>query len=289
MRRTTEDKIQGIQWTLTSMLDDLDYADDIGLLASKHQDIQQKTQQLVQTANTIGLRVNIEKTKVLRKNIRADNPITIKDQPLQELDDFTYLGSKVSTDGDCIGEVITRISKDNHTFTMLKPIWKTRNLSIHTKIHIFKSNVLSVLLYGSECWKSTANIEKRLEVFQTKCLLRIMRIFWPNMISNEELRRRAGVSTISEIIATRRWQWLGHVCRIPIDSIPRVALRWTPQGKRNRGRPKETWRRTVDRDLKTRGLTLQTAPTIAADKAKWRSLAVASSTRRRREDIYIYI
>ncbi|KAL3873199.1 hypothetical protein ACJMK2_036344 [Sinanodonta woodiana] len=74
MRRTTEDKIQGIQWTLTSMLDDLDYADDIGLLASKHQDIQQKTQQLVQTANTIGLRVNIEKTKVLKKNIRAGNP-----------------------------------------------------------------------------------------------------------------------------------------------------------------------------------------------------------------------
>ncbi|KAL3877701.1 hypothetical protein ACJMK2_035367 [Sinanodonta woodiana] len=71
---------------------------------------------------------------------------------------------------------------------------------------------------------------------------------------------------------------------MPIDSIPKVALRWTPQGKRNRGRPKETWRRTVDRDLKTRGLTLQTALTIAADRAKWRSLAVASSTRRRRED-----
>ncbi|KAL3848197.1 hypothetical protein ACJMK2_019071 [Sinanodonta woodiana] len=111
MRRTTEDKRQGIQWTLISMLDDLDYADDIGLLASKHHDIQQKTQQMVQTANTIGLRVNIGKPKVLRKNIRAGNPSTINDQPLQELDDFTYLGSKVSTDGDCTREVITRISK----------------------------------------------------------------------------------------------------------------------------------------------------------------------------------
>ncbi|KAL3856736.1 hypothetical protein ACJMK2_011459 [Sinanodonta woodiana] len=69
-----------------------------------------------------------------------------------------------------------------------------------------------------------------------------------------------------------------------IDSIPRVALRWTPQGKRNCGRPKETWRRTVDRDLKTRSLTLQTAPAIAADRTKWRYLAVASSTRRRRKD-----
>ncbi|KAH3865517.1 hypothetical protein DPMN_028556 [Dreissena polymorpha] len=55
---------------------------------------------------------------------------------------------------------------------------------------------------------------------------------------------------------------------MPPDSLPRVALRWTPQGKRNRGRPKETWRRTVERGLKNRGLTLQTAPATAADRPK---------------------
>ncbi|KAH3857350.1 hypothetical protein DPMN_099957 [Dreissena polymorpha] len=66
--------------------------------------------------------------------------------------------------------------------------------------------------------------------------------------------------------------------------LPREALRWTQQGKRNRGRPKETWRRTVNRELKNRGLTLQTAPATAADRPKWRSLAVASSTRWHRGD-----
>ncbi|KAH3792274.1 hypothetical protein DPMN_145765 [Dreissena polymorpha] len=68
------------------------------------------------------------------------------------------------------------------------------------------------------------------------------------------------------------------------DSLRRVALRWTPQGKRNHGRPKETWRRTEKRELKNRGLTLQTAPATAADRSNWRCLAVASNTRRRRED-----
>ncbi|KAH3769488.1 hypothetical protein DPMN_170756 [Dreissena polymorpha] len=68
------------------------------------------------------------------------------------------------------------------------------------------------------------------------------------------------------------------------DSQPRVVLRWTPQGKTNRGRPKETWRQTVERELKNRGITLQTAPATSADKPKCISLAVASSTRRRRED-----
>ncbi|KAH3741847.1 hypothetical protein DPMN_048577 [Dreissena polymorpha] len=57
MRCTTKGRKQGIQWTLISRLDDLDFADDIGLIASKNQDIQQKTQQLV--SSTIGIRVNI--------------------------------------------------------------------------------------------------------------------------------------------------------------------------------------------------------------------------------------
>ncbi|KAH3713330.1 hypothetical protein DPMN_073120 [Dreissena polymorpha] len=71
---------------------------------------------------------------------------------------------------------------------------------------------------------------------------------------------------------------------MPPDSLSRVALRWTPLGKRNHGRPKETWRRTVERELKNRSLTLQTAPATAADRPKGRFLAVASSTRERRED-----
>ncbi|KAH3842875.1 hypothetical protein DPMN_116379 [Dreissena polymorpha] len=69
------------------------------------------------------------------------------------------------------------------------------------------------------------------------------------------------------------------------NSLPRVALRWTPQGKRNREKATEKmWRRTVEQELKNRGLTLQTAATTAADRLKWQSLDVASSTRRRRED-----
>lgn len=167
---------------------------------------------------------------------------------------------------------------------MLKTVWRSTSLSIYTKIRIFKSNVLSVLLYGSECWKTTAAIEQKLEVFQIKCLRRILQIFWPNVISNEDLRDRTGMTTMAERIQERRWRWLGHVCRMPSCSLPRTALRWTPQGRRDRGRPKETWRRTIGKDLKVRGLSLETAPRAAADRAKWRSLAIASSTSRRRED-----
>ena len=55
-------------------------------------------------------------------------------------------------------------------------------------------------------------------------------------------------------------------------------------GKKRRGRPKETWRRTVERELKERGLSLETAPWTAADQPKWRALTTASSARQLRED-----
>ena len=266
------------------MLEDLDYADDISLLSGRYQDIQDKTETLSVTSCSVGLKISKRKTKVLRKNTRIKDAVRINNTPLEEVAEFVYLGSKVTAAGDCTTEISTRISKAGQAFGMLRNIWKCTNFSTGTKMRIFKSNVMSVLLYGSECWKTTSMIEQKLEVFQNKCLRRIVRVFWPNVISNDDLLKKTGMCKVSDTIRDRRWRWLGHVYRMSADAIPRTALRWTPQGKRNRGRPKETWRRTVEKELKSKGLTLQTAARAAADRDQWRSLTVASSTRWRRED-----
>ena len=115
-------------------------------------------------------------------------------------------------------------------------------------------------------WKTTNTIERKLEVFQTQCLRRILRIFWPKMISNDDLRKKTGVTLLAESISPRKWRWLGHVYRMSADTLPRTALRWTPQGKRSQGRPKETWRRKVERDLKGEGLNLEMAPRVATER-----------------------
>ena len=122
-----------------------------------------------------------------------------------------------------------------------------------TKIRIFKSNVLSVLLYVAESWKVTKGICHMREVFQNNCLRRILHIFWPNKITNAELHERTGMLPISLEEKKRRWRWIGHVNRMPLTSIPRVAMRWTPAGNWRRGRPKETWRRSMEREMKALG------------------------------------
>ena len=154
----------------------------------------------------------------------------------------------------------------------LKSIWRSSKISTKTKLRIFKSNVLGVLLYGAESWKVTQAICHKLDVFQTRCLRRILRVFWPTTVSNEELYRRTGLSPLSNGIKLRRWMWIGHVCRMDPSAIPRVAMRWTPPGKRKRGRPKQTWRRSVEKEMKELGWTWGQVQHWAEDRPHWRSL-----------------
>ena len=274
MENVTKEK-RGIQWTFTSSLEDLDFADDIALLSHRHQDMQSKTTLFSDTAGKIGLKASTKKTKHMRMNSRTNAPIRMQNEDIEEVNEFTYLGSKMSTDGDTENEIKTRITKASQAFASLRNIWKCRNIGVNTKIRLFKSNVISVLLYGSESWKTTKTIIKKLEVFQNRCLRRILKIFWPNTISNRDLHTRTSTDPIEQLVQQRRWKYIGHTLRKEPTALPRVALRWTPAGKRRTGRPKETWRRTTERQMKDKGWTWGYMERCAADRPRWRSLVAA--------------
>ena len=134
---------------------------------------------------------------------------------------------------------------------MLNNVWKSSQYNTKTKLRLYKSSVLSTLLYGSECWLMTENYLNKLSTFYTKSLRRILQIFWPETISNQHLLARCNQDSMGTIIMLRRWKWIGHVTRREPRNISRTALYWTPEGKRKQGRPKKTWRRTVEGELKT--------------------------------------
>ena len=97
------------------------------------------------------------------------------------------------------------------------------------------------------------------------------KIFWPNVILKDELFKQIGMSMILETIQKRRLGWLGHVlCIPPPTPLPKVALWWTPQGKWNRDQQKENWKGNAPYILKIRGLTMETAPQVAADRDRSR-------------------
>ena len=124
-----------------------------------------------------------------------------KISPITEI--FTYLGSTVRNDGGSGNDIMNRLNKARNVFRTLNNVWKSSQYSKPTKIKLYQSCVLSTLLYGSECWRMTEN-DSNSQYFHTKSLRRILPIFWPNTISNEDLLRQSNQESISTILIRRR-------------------------------------------------------------------------------------
>ena len=186
------------------------------------------------------------------------------------MDSFIYLRSIVAKDGGVAQNVSQRIRKANGAFVQLYPVWKNSRISTRTKLRIFRSNAKSVLLYGSETWKVIKTTTSKLQTLVNRCLRRILSIHWPEVISNEELWRRTGETEISIQIKRRKWTWIGHTLRKGNEAIEREVLDWNPQRKRRRGRPKQTWRRSVHNEALEKGKRWSEVTRTARDRTRWR-------------------
>ena len=140
---------------LYSTLEDLDYADDLALVAHTHQHIQEKTDRLSTSAAQVGLRINTKKTEVMALNMNNPNPVKLGNDNLQYANRFTYLGSIITTEGGTDEDIKSRLNKAGNTFRMLESVWRSAQYSYITKLKLYKSCVIPTLLYGAECWRIT--------------------------------------------------------------------------------------------------------------------------------------
>ena len=270
MRQVTEDKSRGIRWKITTKLEDLDFADDIALISSTFQHMQEKTDRIHEIAKRTGLKINQSKTKLLRINSKQQTDLVLDNQKIENVEEFVYLGATVSTTGGGTEDMKKRISKASQAFRRLSKTWNSAVFSRTTKVKLFNCLVKPVLLYGCETWKMTDGDNVKIDVFQTKCLRRIYKIFWPYIITNEEILKKSNMRKWSEEIKIRRWKWIGHILRREHDHLCMTALTWAPEGKRKVGRPKTTWRRTVEKERNELGWqSWKLARKIAQDKKEW--------------------
>ena len=272
MKQATDGRRNGIQWTMFTQLDYLDFADDIALLSHNHQQMQDKLEQVEKRAAETGLSINQNKTKVLKSNTKSQASLMVNTQALEEVESFTYLGSVVDNLGGSDKDVKIRIGKARTAFNMMGSIWKARNITLKTKIRLFNSNVKTILLYGAETWKTTKNLLHKLQVFINNCLRRILNIRWPEKISNKDLWEKTNQSPVDEELKKRKWRWIGHTLRKPKTNITRQALQWNPQGKRSRGRPRYTWRRNVAAEMEKEGYKWHDLERLAKNRTRWRNI-----------------
>ncbi|EYC14231.1 hypothetical protein Y032_0041g416 [Ancylostoma ceylanicum] len=246
----------GIRRDNHGCLTDLDYADDVALLAKSDSNVQEATSSLNQEATRIGLRISAEKSKVMKIGIEH-TPINIDvgTTQLENVTKFTYLGSTLSYDGDADTDIRTRIAKAAAVFRRLQRLWATTSISNNIKIRLYLSIVVPTAIYASETWKMSARAIKKINGFHLGCLRRIMKIRYVDHVNNEEVLRRSNTTSRNVTIAQRRLRLAGHILRMPQQRIPHGAMSWIPPtGKRPRGRPRNTWLRTFANDLKLKAV-----------------------------------
>ena len=163
MKETTTGSRNGIQRSLVKQLEDLDFADDLALLAHTHTQMQAKTTKLEAVSSKLGLKINTDKTKTIRINGNAREQIMINYLDIEDVTSFTYLGSVINITGGTDEDVLARTGKARSTLNTLASIWRSREITTTTKLRIFNCNVKSVLLYGSETWRMTEKTASRLQ------------------------------------------------------------------------------------------------------------------------------
>ena len=111
---------------------------------------------------------------------------------------------------------------------------------------------------------------QKIQTFINMCLGRIFNIRWPEKISNEELWQRAEKEPVDQQIRRRKWGWIGQTLRKPASSTTSQALLWNPQGRRKSGRPRNSWRRDTESELREMGTTWKEAEKVAQNRVRWR-------------------
>ena len=128
----------------------LRYADDITLMAESEEELKSLLMKVKEESEKVGLKLNIQKT-----NTMASGPITswqIVGETVETMSDFILGGSKITADGDCSHEIKRRLLLGRKVMTNLDGIFKSRDITLPTKVHLVKAMVFPVVMYGCENW-----------------------------------------------------------------------------------------------------------------------------------------
>ncbi|CAH1242627.1 Hypp6909 [Branchiostoma lanceolatum] len=271
-------------------LADLEYADDTTLLADSLEHLRKALTVYDEEAKKLGLSINWGKTELMHIGEGPDpEPLVFNSCTVNFVPSFKYLGSIISKTGDIKPEVNQRRAQAAAVLQSLwKPLWRHRHITQQTKLRIYNSSVIPVLLYGSEAWPLNNTLEARLDGFDSRALRRIAGIRWHEHVSNIELRELTKQPPASRLAAMRRIRWYGHVLRLPPEHPTRAMLDFDPKQagwRRPRGAPRTRWMDVVGRDLRNLNIPLSQAPQMAENRGRWRGLVnLVGSTHYVQED-----
>ena len=161
--------------------------------------------------------------------------------------------------------------------TRLNIIWRKQNISFPVKIKLYKSLVISVLLYGYESWTLNAETERRIQSFEFRCYRKLLGIKYTEHRTNsyveQEIKAKAGKQEpLLSTVRRRKLAWFGHVTRH--NNLAKTILQGSVHGQRKRGRPRKAW---FDNIKEWTGQPLSNLLRTSESREEWRSVSAKAS------------
>ena len=186
------------------------YAHDTTLMAESEEELKSLLMKVKEESEKVGLKLNIQKTTIM-----ASGPITswqIDGGTVETVTDFILGISKITADGDCNHEIKRHLLLGRKAMTNLDSILKSRDITLPIKVHLVKTMVFPVVMYGCESWTIKKTEHRIIDAFELWCWRRLLRVPWTARRSNQSiLKEISSECPLEGLLLKLKLQYFGHL------------------------------------------------------------------------------
>ena len=202
-------------------------------MAESEEELKSLLMKAKEESEKVGLKLNIQKMKIM-----ASGPITsweIDGETVEIVSDFILGGSKITADGDCSHEIKRRLLLGRKVMTNLDSIFKSRDITLLTKVYIVKAMVFPMVMYGCESWTVKKAERRRIDAFERWCWRRLLRVPWTARRSNQSILKAISPEySLEGLMLKLKLQYFGHLVQ-RTDSLEKTLMLGKIEGRRRRG------------------------------------------------------
>ena len=268
-------KVKVGNWKLSpTYISNLAFADDLVTMADTPSKLQTALNIWQQELTNHGMEMNIAKTKIMHirgnKEERTQERITIKDQEVEWVDYYDYLGVRISETGKIDEEILNRTRKGSQVYYQLNQcLINKKEVSIDAKMRIYNAIYVPTLLYGLESAVLQEKHKKSIQASEMKFLRRAIGKTKKDRVRNTKIRKDVDQTPLNDILEQKQLKWYGHLVRMDENRIVKKIFQCKEEGKRRRGRPRTSFEQHIEQLGRKRGKTKKEMEKLAMNRKEY--------------------